>query len=773
MIGLALFAAVTMSSATTEVVIAPDAPQTVVFAAQEATNFLSCVFGVPVAFSTAPTAGKVSLVLGDNAWSRAAGIDVAKLPRDGFAIRTGDDRIYIAGRDDPKTDLTHHIANGAVHLAINEHATSFGVYEFLERFAGVRFYFPGEFGTVVPRRTEITVPETDETCAPKMTVRTTTLTFDGAGEWFENPEDKVTRRRGQALEFMRTRFGTLDIPCCHGQNQAHMRERFAETHPEYFALLKTWDRKEPYRDVEATSKSHHPGQLCHTSAVWDEFYEDAKAYLSGQAASARRVPSRWRKGECAWGRNMLGEYVDMMCQDGFQPCQCERCRAAYDRDAPNGMYATELIWGQTVRLANRLKADGIGGIVTQMAYPPYRNVPEFVEIPDNVRVMVAETGPWSCGNPEKVRLQYDEIAAWAKKCRRPVWLWTYPRKGEALTALDIPQMAPRAYHRFFRTAAQDIFGAFAEDESDKWIYNYLNTYVFMKTLWNPDLDVDELLDEHARLMFGPGADEMKAFYEALEEKWIGTMTVKTHETSLGPQTLPPSPHRVMTEVYPLDALREWDRMITAAWNKCPKGSLERRRVKFIRDQFLVPLVKRVRIYADERSVERELARRKAHPEEVNLVDNGDLSQTNKWGNSANWSVYPQPKCLDSQVYVSAPCSLYVANTNRQYAGCHIGEGKLKPGRSYRFSYFLKLKDVVKHGGSGSGVHLAMICGGNEVRVPGNRSGLDGTTDWLHYSGVFKMPENPTDEYRDGLLCLRLMDASGEIWLDDMLVTEVE
>jgi hypothetical protein len=50
--------------------------------------------------------------------------------------------------------------------------------------------------------------------------------------------------------------------------------------------------------------------------------------------------------------------------------------------------------------------------------------------------------------------------------------------------------------------------------------------------------------------------------------------------------------------------------------------------------------------------------------------------------------------------------------------------------------------------------------------------LDGTTGWMHWSGVFKMPDKSAQAYRDGLLCLRLIDASGTVYLDDMLETEI-
>ena len=37
-------------------------------------------------------------------------------------------------------------------------ARVYGVYEFLERYAGCRFYFPGPLGTIVPKRSKLVVP---------------------------------------------------------------------------------------------------------------------------------------------------------------------------------------------------------------------------------------------------------------------------------------------------------------------------------------------------------------------------------------------------------------------------------------------------------------------------------------------------------------------------------------------------------------------------------------------------------------------------------------
>jgi hypothetical protein len=88
----------------------------------------------------------------------------------------------------------------------------------------------------------------------------------------------------------------------------------------------------------------------------------------------------------------------------------------------------------------------------------------------------------------------------------------------------------------------------------------------------------------------------------------------------------------MTEVYSSDVLERWKSLVDAAESKCAPGSIERRRVGFIRSHFLSPLLERSRKYVEDHSVARELARRAKHPEEVNLVENGDLSLTNRFGN---------------------------------------------------------------------------------------------------------------------------------------------
>jgi len=128
-------------------VVIPEKPLPVErFAAQELTNFLSRVLGEPVPVVADTGKGRAAILLG-----RAAGLDVSNLERDAFRTKVelspdGKSVVRIAGRDG-RGDVFRNAWKFGLTVR-DECATLFGVYAFLEDFAGVRFYFPGELGTV-------------------------------------------------------------------------------------------------------------------------------------------------------------------------------------------------------------------------------------------------------------------------------------------------------------------------------------------------------------------------------------------------------------------------------------------------------------------------------------------------------------------------------------------------------------------------------------------------------------------------------------------------
>ena len=102
-----------------------------------------------------------AIVLGDCEQAAALGLDSAKMPAEGFAIKTAANQVYIVGKESGRG------ADGQ----------QWGVNEFLERFVGVRWYFPPavedgpEIGQSIPPSKSLVVPATWIEDAPVFRMR--------------------------------------------------------------------------------------------------------------------------------------------------------------------------------------------------------------------------------------------------------------------------------------------------------------------------------------------------------------------------------------------------------------------------------------------------------------------------------------------------------------------------------------------------------------------------------------------------------------------------
>ena len=733
---------VRLEPARVQVVMAPDGAPAVRFAATELTNFLAQVLGAPVPVSAAPDDSRVNLILGDNAWSRAEGLDPAPLVRDGFWRLAKGNRIYLVGVDDPKVDpaLT---AKGRGPFMV-ERATVFAVYDFLERFAGCRFFFPGDIGTVVPRRTAVEVPERREKIEPVFTERYYSSHRAG-GIWYDKSIPMVAL---QSLNRIRLRYGTQRTPCCHGQRQFHYVPRFAKEHPDWFCLQKDGTRY--LRDTGMVPHCRN-GKLCYTSPIREEIYQDAKAYLTGQPPSSRGLK--------AWGSNCVGgRYVDLMPEDSFMECHCAKCQAAYNKGEQ--MYATDLLWNMIADFGNRLIREGVKGDLTMMAYHPYRRVPA-VALPPNVQVMVAERGPWSVETPASLKAQLDEIKAWAEKLGHKVWLWTYPGKYGGRYP-DIPQISPRAYAKFFSLAEPWIKGGYAEIETDRFMFDALNVYVYSRLGWDPHLDIEALLEDYHTKLFGAAGKHMKAVFDLLEDCWVkGVQSYGTKDTALGPVMVMPSFGDLFTKIYSESVIKRLAAMFDAAAAAVPADSREGRAVAVTRAEVFAPLERR----AADVSVTEELKRRAGRPDR-SLLKNGALDGPGGWSNSVKDGSLTFDTACKVAGAASAKLTTSTGVDKERYrrATC-VQKVRLVKGRRYRLSYFAKGENVEPyHAAEGAGL---CMWEGKELYTKHPQPLLTGTFDWLHLSHVF------TARDVDVRFEFRITEATGTMWLDEIRLEEID
>ena len=573
-----------------EIVMATNAPYATRLAAVELNFFLEGVLGRALPVVAQRTEGKTAIVLGGVADCGAAGVRALpcgalgdralpsvgadhRAARDGFMIEADGDAVRIAGNDDDVVDVEKTVAlpDEAPWQPCFRRGTLFGVYAFLERFAGVRMYFPGELGTCIPRADRIVAAEGRIEETPAFSVRrygyedgpVASELLDGTVGRGPRPrrmvgcDDPIGSRMDETafkrLNWYRLRMETYHLRCCHG----------AKTH-------------------------------CLSPETWEAIYTNACEVLAEHTRSrGTHDPAISDDGRCmrpACPPEPL--VIDAMPKDGFtwaRHCPCGWCADNIPFSRTDTGFATDLVWQRTSELAQRLAEKFHSARVSQMSYIPYVRIPTN-EIPANVDVFVARRGPWAEGTAIGER-EKDEVRRWHEKLGRAVSLWNYPDKVECwnLEMKGIPQLAPRAWASYYRAVAPHVTGAFAESESDSWLYNYLNYYVFSRICWDKDSDVEAILAEHHRLMFGAAAPQMAEFFDTLERCWM-KVVAKPYDTPLGPGVCEaPTEEDLRQRIYSPQVLSRLASLASSAVAKVDAGSIEARRIALFIREYLEPL----------------------------------------------------------------------------------------------------------------------------------------------------------------------------------------
>ena len=365
--------------------------------------------------------------------------------------------------------------------------TLYGVYAFLERELGVRWYTPAV--TRAPKRDAVVI--------------------DGGLNLREKPafeyrDAYFTESNGEALWAVRNRLngqhknigddkgGCVRYagPFVHTFDVLVPVEEYYDEHPEYFS------------EVGGVRLREQP-QLCLTNE--DVF---------------RIVLEKVRK----WIEDNPGASIVSVSQSDWEnPCECANCRAV---DEEEGNYSGTLIRFMN-RLGEALEKDYPHIAVDTLAYQYTRKPPKTRPRPNViVRLCSIEccfAHPLeSCS--EKMLLKKskgtgatftEDLIGWGRICDR-LYIWDYVTNF-ANFMLPFPNwdvMQPNL--QLFRdNGVKGVFALGSCGIGGGGVVAELRMYVLSKLLWDPDADVSALIDEFLPAVYGPGGGELRKYIDEL------------------------------------------------------------------------------------------------------------------------------------------------------------------------------------------------------------------------------------------------------------------
>lgn len=224
--------------------------------------------------------------------------------------------------------------------------------------------------------------------------------------------------------------------------------------------------------------------------------------------------------------------VVTVCQwDAPIRCRCERCSELYDEDLGSSGNASPIIWGRFLKeLSGWLKVAHPDYMISFLPYMNTCRVPRRgmrdegwgmsfwgVEPLENCEAEVC-TMPGVALLKNRWCKQREEriIRDWHEATGRKVLNWHYSCWPQEWTAA--PYVFGHTIQEHYADMREEMCGSYicGGDDDPRMA---LSLYVWMRCLWNPDVDVEAIYDEFAYRVFGPAAEPMRRLIALQEAGW--------------------------------------------------------------------------------------------------------------------------------------------------------------------------------------------------------------------------------------------------------------
>ena len=249
------------------------------------------------------------------------------------------------------------------------------------------------------------------------------------------------------------------------------------------------------------------GGFCYGSPEgFTEYCRRVDAAIAGKEKS--RIVDRARK------------VVSVSPWDVAYDCDCRWCRTLKRHLGTSLGEASTLLWERFLpRLVAYLAEHHPDYRVSVLPYWNYVDAPENgTALGTNVQAEVCSMSGLALFKRERTRdLEEGIILDWERATGRKVANWHYSCWPAEYTSAAYVYGRTIAAH--YRRMREHVTGSFICGGKDDFPRFSLSMYVWMRCLWNPDIDIDAVYDEFCRRQFGPAADPMRELIALQEDEW--------------------------------------------------------------------------------------------------------------------------------------------------------------------------------------------------------------------------------------------------------------
>ena len=335
-------------------------------------------------------------------------------------------------------------------------SSGYALADFLKRYAGYR-----SFGTPL-----VTIaPHTDNLVLPKdFTVR-------------EEPDVPSVFSAGRRFIFDGTGpFGRSDRCVCQATHafDSLIKPSMWKEHPEYF----------PFVGGKRVDPKSGPWNPCMSNPDLPKLFDEYA--------------------DSFFARNPLCMGIPAGVNDGSVDCHCPGCEELWRK------YGNQYVPFYNMA-ARRLARSHPGKLLAFIAYSERcLHVPKDLKLEPNILVEVTGT----------IANTFEALRSWRAAGARHLGLYEY------FTAFGGPRIAPGYYPH---AVADDLRAIYREFKIETFYQDYHawapiidagREYVVNELMWNMDVDVDALLDDYFKSLYGPAESPMRRFHEIAETAFM-------------------------------------------------------------------------------------------------------------------------------------------------------------------------------------------------------------------------------------------------------------